>query len=206
MFDLLARLTDVRASGDGWVARCPGHDDQHSSLSVKHCDGRWLLKCHAGCDWRTIVNALGIDDADLFDNAGWGGGSNTPSNNRATAQPRLTLQEYATAKKLPIDFLKACGLSDFTFQDRTAAVRIPYLGEGGEQLAVRFRIALEGDHRFRWKSGAKPCLYGLDRLSEARKSGQVVLVEGESDCHTLWFHCIPALGIPGAANWREGRD
>jgi hypothetical protein len=34
----------------------------------------------------------------------------------------------------------------------------------------------------------------------------VVLVEGESDCHTLWFHGIPALGIPGAANWREDRD
>jgi len=29
-------------------------------------------------------------------------------------------------------------------------------------------------------------------------------VEGESDCHTLWFHEIPALGIPGASNWRDG--
>ena len=32
----------------------------------------------------------------------------------------------------------------------------------------------------------------------------MVLVEGESDCHTLWFHEIPALGIPGASNWRDG--
>ena len=70
---------------------------------------------------------------------------------------------------------------------------------------MRFRIALSGD-RFRWKSGTKPCLYGLNRLPEAQKAGQVVLVEGESDCHTLWFHGIPALGIPGAANWREERD
>jgi hypothetical protein len=31
----------------------------------------------------------------------------------------------------------------------------------------------------------------------------VVLVEGESDCHTLWFYEIPALGIPGASNWRD---
>jgi hypothetical protein len=30
--------------------------------------------------------------------------------------------------------------------------------------------------------------------------------QGESDCHTLWFHGVPALGIPGAANWREERD
>ena len=34
----------------------------------------------------------------------------------------------------------------------------------------------------------------------------MALVKGESDCHTLWVHGIPALGVPGAANWREDRD
>lgn len=29
-----------------------------------------------------------------------------------------------------------------------------------------------------------------------------MLVEGESDCHTLWHHDIEALGVPGAANWK----
>jgi hypothetical protein len=28
-------------------------------------------------------------------------------------------------------------------------------------------------------------------------------VEGESDCHTLWLHDIPALGLPGASSWKE---
>jgi putative DNA primase/helicase len=121
-----------------------------------------------------------------------------------SGQRGLTLDRYATAKRLPIDFLKTCGLSEFTY-DHKPVVRIPYLGEDGEQTAVRFRIALDGD-RFRWKSGTKPCLYGLNRLSDARREGQVALVEGESDCHTLWFHGISALGIPGAANWREERD
>jgi hypothetical protein len=116
----------------------------------------------------------------------------------------LTLDQYAIAKALPTNFLKSCGVSEFSY-DHRPALRIPYFGAGGEELAVRFRIALEGD-RFRWKSGTKPCLYGLHRLTEAQKAGQLVLVEGESDCHTLWFHGIPALGIPGAANWREERD
>jgi hypothetical protein len=93
-------------------------------------------------------------------------------------------------------------LSEFTY-DHKPAVRIPYFGIGGEELAVRFRIAPEGD-RFRWKSGTKPCLYGL--LAEARQQGQVALVEGESDCHILWLHGIPAIGIPGAANGLEERD
>jgi DNA-binding transcriptional ArsR family regulator len=46
--------------------------------------------------------------------------------------------------------------------------------------------------------------YGLGLLVEARKADYVVVVEGESDCHTLWYHEIPALGIPGASNWRDG--
>ena len=31
----------------------------------------------------------------------------------------------------------------------------------------------------------------------------MVLVEGESDCHTLWHHGVEALGIPGASNFKE---
>ena len=116
----------------------------------------------------------------------------------------MTLDDYARAKGIDVDFLKSLGLSQFTY-DGKPAVRIPYFGAGGEEIAVRFRIALEGD-RFRWKAGTKPCLYGLNRLADAQKAGMVVLVEGESDCHTLWSHGIPALGIPGAANWREERD
>jgi hypothetical protein len=206
MTDLLARLVGVSRSGDGWTARCPAHEDRHKSLSIHHRDGRWLLKCHAGCGWPEIIKALGLGATDLFDEETGGGGGSIPGNNRATAQPRtgLTLGQYAIAKALPTDFLRTCGVSEFTY-DHKPALRIPYLGAGGEELAVRFRIALDGD-RFRWKSGTKPCLYGLHRLAGAQKAGQVVLVEGESDCHTLWFHGIHALGIPGAANWREERD
>src|SRR5262249_60175708 len=80
--------------------------------------------------------------------------------------------------------------------------RIAYPVVDGGGGAVRFRIALPGD-RFRWKRAPKPCLYGLSRLARARESGFAVLCEGESDCHVLWFHDVPALGIPGANNWRE---
>jgi hypothetical protein len=164
MTDILARLHEVRRSGEGWTARCPGHDDHENSLSIGRREGKWLLKCHAGCDWRDIVNALGLKPSDLFDQALAGErGVSYPSNNRATVQPSpgLSLDRYAAAKRLPIEFLKSCGLSEMTYEGATA-LRMPYLGVGGEALAVRFRIALEGD-RFRWKSGTRPCLYGLNR-------------------------------------------
>lgn len=121
----------------------------------------------------------------------------------------LTLTEYAAAKRLPVSFLSSIGLRDFKRWEKPA-VRISYLDAGGVETAVRFRLSLEkgadGDDRFRWKTGARTSLYGLSRLDAARKAGYVVIVEGESDCHTLWHHGIPAVGLPGASNWREDRD
>jgi hypothetical protein len=201
MADILALLKGVRRNGKGWTAKCPAHEDIQNSLSVHHRDGKWLLKCHAGCAWEAIVAALGIAASDLFE----GNAKVSPLNNRTTVQPPgLTLERYAAAKALPAAFLRDCGLSDMDLAGRPA-VRIPYLGTSGEELAVRFRIALVGD-RFRWKSGSKPCLYGLNRIGDARAAGHAVLVEGESDVHTLWQHGIPAIGLPGATNWREDRD
>jgi DNA-binding transcriptional ArsR family regulator len=105
-------------------------------------------------------------------------------------------------KKLPEGFLRGLGLRDVTYFEKPA-VRIPYPDEEGQEVAVRFRVFLHGDEKFRWRSGNKPLPYGLRLVDEARAAGFVVLVEGESDCHTLWYHDIPALGIPGASNWRD---
>jgi hypothetical protein len=114
-----------------------------------------------------------------------------------------TLGDYSREKKLPEDFLRGLGLRDVTYLDKPA-VRIPYPDEEGQEVAVRFRVSLDGPEKFRWRSGDKPVPYGLKLLGEARKAGFVVLAEGESDCHTLWYHEVPALGIPGASNWRDG--
>ncbi len=127
-----------------------------------------------------------------------------PPKTTATVQP-CNLKNYAEAKSLPVEFLQEQGLRDQKYQGRPA-VRISYRGVDGSEDAVRFRIALkkseEGDDRFRWRTGSKARLYGLWRLESIRKAGYVVLVEGESDAQTLSYHRIPALGIPGANNWK----
>lgn len=53
-------------------------------------------------------------------------------------------------------------------------------------------------------TGSKSGLYGLWRMEGIREADYVVLVEGESDAQTLWYHDVPALGIPGASNWKAG--
>ncbi len=149
--DFLSRLDGVRETSTGWQAKCPAHDDKTPSLSIAEGDdGRVLLKCHAGCTSEAIVQALGLDLRDLF-----------------PAPPGCTLEAYAAAKRLPVEFLRSLGLSEISYGN-APAVRIPYLDTDGAEKAVQFRIGLHGDNRFRWKSGSKPCLYGLWKLEEAR--------------------------------------
>jgi hypothetical protein len=180
-----------------------------------------LLHCFVDCEPEAIVAAIGLTMKDLFpprpaavkENGHGhhrGEGGRFPPINTATAQHAgLKLAQYAEAKKLDPGRLRAFGLSDITYS-RQPAVRIPYLDDAGNEAAVRFRLQLEksddGDDRFRWKSGTKVCLYGRDRLEQARERSYVVLVEGESDCHTLWSHGEPAVGVPGASNWSDARD
>lgn len=64
---LLSRLQGVRRSGDGFVARCPAHDDRKPSLSITEGDdGRVLLTCHAGCSTEQVLAALSLTWDDLF--------------------------------------------------------------------------------------------------------------------------------------------
>ena len=106
---------------------------------------------------------------------------------------------------MPVGFLQKRGLRDQKYQGQPA-VRDSYRGTNSAEEAVRFRTALEksegADERFRWRTGSKVRLYGLWRLGDIRKACYVILVEGESDVQTLWYHGIAALGIPGTSNWK----
>lgn len=56
----------VIGSGLSRKARCPGHDDIISSLSIRETGGgKLLLKCFAGCKVEDIVEALAITMKDL---------------------------------------------------------------------------------------------------------------------------------------------
>lgn len=208
---LLSRLNQVTRRGDGWMACCPAHDDKHPSLSVGLGEDRVLLRCHAGCTFDDIILALGLRKRDLFLSPAQGKEGVTLSGRTATLQRSCgcTLEQCATMKQLPVDRLRSFGLSDRTYAG-APAVRIPYHDVSGIEASVRYRVGLDkvagADDRFRWKKGSKPGLYGLDRLGMAQARGSVTLVEGESDCHTLWYHDEPAIGVPGAALWRDNRD
>ncbi len=210
---VLERAANVRKAGDGWLVSCPlpkhgkGNGDENPSVSLNEAaDGTALIDCKAGCDTEAVVSGWGLQMRDLFPGNPEREikSSSTPRGTPATVQP-CTLENYAEAKGLPVEFLQKQGLRNQKYQGEPA-VRIAYRDEAGQEAAVRFRIALSkteaGDDRFRWRTGSKAGLYGLWRLEAIREAGYVVLVEGESDAQTLWHHGIPALGVPGAGTWK----
>lgn len=185
---VFSSLKGVRKSAHGWVARCPAHQDQHPSLSIALGKAESvLLKCHAGCSFEAVVEALGLTPADLF--------VQTPTRQK-TPRSKLSLLDLAQEKVLPWKFLLNIGVVD----DPSGGVRIPYYHQDGTAAErYRKRTALVAKEGSLWSRGNGEILsYGLERLEEARRLGFLVLVEGESDCWTLWYHKLPALGLPGA--------
>lgn len=185
----LARELGGTKQRHGWKAPCPAHEDSTPSLQISEGDGgKVLIKCFAGCSQESVITALRAKDL-------WP--EETPAG--------LTLQEYAAAKGLSVDFLEAEGIRDHKYFG-TPAVRIPYYSSDGRELAVRYRLSLGkgsgADNRFRWQKGSKVHPYGLNHLGHAREQGYVIIVEGESDAQTLWQADFPALGIPGADTWQ----
>jgi putative DNA primase/helicase len=190
---VLSRLKGVRRSQHGWLACCPAHHDSEPSLSIGLGDeGHILLKCFAGCSLERIVEAMGISVVELFPNAS----SASAMQPEHMQRKQLDLVDLAHEKQLPWKYLFHLGVTE----QRPGCLHIPYhLPDGTLAPRHRLRTALVAKEGSHWSKGQGEIVpYGLERLEEARKEGYLVLVEGESDCWTLWLHQFPALGLPGA--------
>jgi hypothetical protein len=87
--------------GEPWkfTARCPAHDDAKPSLSVAEgADRRAVVHCHAGCDTRDVLDALGLRWADLF-----------PAGHRHGPRPRPQRRGARTAAAVLMEGLTVAG-------------------------------------------------------------------------------------------------
>jgi DNA-binding transcriptional ArsR family regulator len=194
------------------LACCPAHDDSKPSLSLSESpDGTLLWHCHAGCPQDAVQRELerlaGVQPATARPIPPRRRGRTQQQAVSSDARARTplgvraqsTLAEYARVKGLDAERLRAWGLTDL----QAGGIEIPYRNADGEIACIRYRLALEGENRFRWRQGDTPILYGLWRLGEWAGSDTLYLCEGETDALSLWHAGLPALGIPGATAWRE---
>ena len=54
-----------RLSSSSYQVSCPCHNDKENSLTISEKGDKILMHCHAGCDTRDIVSAVGLTMADL---------------------------------------------------------------------------------------------------------------------------------------------
>ena len=219
-----------KISGDNLVGLCPFHDDTKPSFGANIKTGVYnCLACGEKGNAITFIAKLhGIDNKEAYrlllreeglyeENHQESKGVNTtkgklsevPNNKKnhknttATkpptkkALPKYTVKDYCREKKLPEEFIRSLGI-----RDGKTGITIPYKDEEGKVISNRQRYHKDSPTRFSWARGSKVSLYGLWQLGKARRAGRVLLMEGESDCHTLWHHGIEeALGVPGATTF-----
>jgi putative DNA primase/helicase len=69
--EILARFGDATEETDGYVARCPAHNDSRPSLKIwLGDDGTVRMTCRAGCATPDVIKAAGLKWRDMFNAAG----------------------------------------------------------------------------------------------------------------------------------------
>lgn len=193
LVELIASACDRRGVSDSkfpdnrgeYWALCPFHADTNPTSFSFSERGFKCLACGAQGGLKALAAKLNVD---------------VPKD----PPPSCTLADYAAAKHLTVAYLRGLGVTEHVYNGRTE-IRIPYMDQDDKVLRVKRRLALGKTKglRFSWVKTQDPAmyLYGLWKLAEFRLGGWVILVEGESDCHTAWLHGLPVLGVPGSNTW-----
>lgn len=192
---VLSHLRGVKRNGPGFVACCPAHGDKTQSLSVREVDGKILFNCFAGCEFKAIVEAIGLAASDMFPE------DRPTSLQKVTERPArtsVTLDELAASKKLPAAFLRDLGWSDGR-GIHGSHVEIPYTRRDGSLQRMRIRTALTAKEGSRWGQGDAMIAYEPDHGALAAQEKYAFVVEGETDVATLLNAGFPAIGIPGSS-------
>ena len=200
--DFLARLTDVRKHGNYWKARCPGHEDDHASLSVAEGRKGIVAKCHAGCAIQDILAEMGLSTADLF--------SESLAHSRNGTRPdEGTEAGRRVAEAAPPRKVEALGTVRASYDYVDAEGALLYQVLRFDPKAFRQRRPSPDGKGWLWDMrGIQRVLYHLPRVREgvARKR-PIFVVEGEKDVHTLEKWNLYATTNAGGANkWDADYD
>src|SRR4051794_37994953 len=64
--NLLTQLKGVKRGQNGYLAKCPAHEDDRQSLAITETADRTLVNCFAGCSTEQILKTLGMEWQQLF--------------------------------------------------------------------------------------------------------------------------------------------
>ena len=176
---ILSKLSGVTVNGNIAKARCPVHKDDSPSLEVKlQAAGKISIKCFVGCDYKNILDAIGLKPAILY-----------PPEQQKTGNPLKVLSSKPRiVKKYPYQY--ANGHPAFY------SVRFE---------PKDFRLTKNVNDRKWSMKGVKMVPYNLPKVVRAiRNLKPIVFVEGEKDVdngNELGLTCTTVAG--GCGKWRD---
>lgn len=164
-------------SGGGYSSRCPAHEDEHPSLSIKEgSDGKILINCFSGCPIEAICASLGLEISDLFE-----------SDVAATLISTRTLYSY----------------KDEEGHELYRKIRIEP-GYNGKKKSFYSEHTDENGQTVRNLDGCRRVLYRLQEVLKGIRDGaQIYLVEGEKDADKLAGYGLVATTSLESTKWSE---
>lgn len=200
--DFLRRFPgEHKATQHGVMVKCPAHEDGKASLSVSEgSDGKILLKCFAGCGWKEITAAMGLEAKDLFvkelaPSTGFRPKPSAPAG--IFGKPKAAPEKAAAGA--PAQAVKPVVEASYTYTDPL-----------GREIyrAVRykpksFRQCHKVGDSWVWNmDGVERVLY---RLPEVLGAKEVWVVEGEKDADNLAkLGFCATTNVGGAGKWLDG--
>lgn len=205
---ILERLGQIQPSKDGFMARCPAHDDHTPSLSIKlEEDSKILLHCFAECTTESILAALGLSFPDLFApespqskhtrtrSAAGGRRAVSSAENRASIGSTIVMPPANAPGE-------STSIYNYTDENGTLLFRIIRIdGATGKRI-----YAEQPDSRGGWTrslAGVLRVLYNLPTVLQASEAGKrVYVVEGEKNADDLTVLGLTSTTNPhGAGTW-----
>ena len=208
-----------RQNGSGLLAQCPAHEDRNPSLSITEEKDRVLLMCFAGCDFGEIMEALGLELKDAFEQS-----TEPKKTAKKRAKPKAELPSEEQLEKWQALLLGDDGLLEQLAAERawgrealrklgigriagdTLTLSIPNRSESGELIGlIKYRpnppAGEFASSKVQAAPGSKREL--LPHPSMLEGSGPIFLLEGEADAITACSLGLDGIGIPGAKSWRR---
>ncbi len=168
--------------------RCPAHNDRQASLTISKGQNSTLLHCHAGCNYKDILSAVGLSTKDLYyDDNRPQSGSWRAYVERREGRKIEAVYDYVDYRKGNYLYTKL----------RLTGKKMLY----GILKDSRFAYGLDGHSRKELKGIYMP--RGLEALNKAiTEDKPIFCVEGEKDADTLAARGYASLTAGGVNDWQ----
>lgn len=168
--EIIHRFRGARKTGNGYMVKCPCHNDNQQSLSITESNGKILLNCFTGCQTQDIVEAVGLQMKDLF----------------------LTPAKPVTQKPKSVEYIYSDSLKKVRFYKWNENKDI-------YQKRFCWKHKDNSGQWKSGKGNNKVPLYNQNKLSTAGNN-TVYIVEGEKDVNTLSRLTLVSVSAPNGAS------